>query len=154
MPEFIIFQQAVDTHQSFAFMLYCFHPKSKAGNTTDHPFKFFSQIILHVLYLLVFIGSSFRFHRRPFPFTAMLAFFFQFFIRMNRLFSIHLQNTMHHHIRIAADRRSKMTIMLKAQSIMADIFCSVFCFCHCADTQLFQHMLFRFAMYIFQQLIK
>src|SRR5690242_17282004 len=47
MPELIIFEQAVYTNKPFAFMFYCFYPEPETGDATDHPFKFFTQIIFH-----------------------------------------------------------------------------------------------------------
>ena len=62
-----------------------FYPKTKSCNPADHTFKLFSQKVLHILYLLIFVGSSFCFHCCSFPFAAMLAFLLHLFIGLDIL---------------------------------------------------------------------
>lgn len=95
--------QVSHRYHAFAFMCYCFYKKSKGSNTTDDALKFFAKVILHKLYLFVFITGTFCFHGFAFPIAAMFAFLFHFLIRLQVLIQAFLQYTVHHHIGITAD---------------------------------------------------
>src|ERR1700722_339992 len=72
MPEIIVFQQAVDTHQPLALVLNRLHPKPKCRHPADDTFELISQKGLHVLHLLVLIGRTLALHGRALPLAGML----------------------------------------------------------------------------------
>src|SRR5687767_1137434 len=117
----------MDTNKSLAFMFNCFHPKTKSSDSTDHAFKFISQKILHILNLFIFVSCSFSLHGCSFFITAMFTFFFDLFINDKIIIQSLFEYTMHHYIGIAANGRSKMTIMLESQTIVTNIFGGILC---------------------------
>ena len=80
MPEIIIVTKVTQTNKAFAFVFNGLNPESKSRNTADDAFEIFSQKLLHILHLLVFITCTFCFRSRSFPVTAMLTLLFHLFV--------------------------------------------------------------------------
>ena len=125
-----------------------FHIQSPVGDTGDHTFVFLSDVLFHIFYLLQLIrlplcligtalhlGRMFR-HLRQNLTIMLYALFLQ---TSPQLF---LDNTMDLQIRITADRRSKMTVILTGQSKMSGTLRAVFCLFHAAQGQSGDHRLF------------
>src|SRR5437667_11455132 len=134
MAEVIKIKKTVQADKTLALVFNCFQPKTKRSHSTNYSFKFFTQKILHVFYLFVFICRTFSFHGGSFSFTAMFALFFHLFIHTKFIFDDLVQHPVHNHIWITSNRGSKMTIVFKSQTIMANIFGGIFRLCHSANT--------------------
>src|SRR5690606_19192960 len=154
MFETVIGSKTGNRYHTLTQMLHGFGPESNLGYPTHNGIKLFAYEVAHVLHLLVLIGRSFTLHSSSFTLTTMGTFLLHFFIYFYAIFQYILQDTMRHNIGITANRRSKMTIVLKSQTIMPHIARRVFCFRHGANSQLMQHGFFRSALYILNQLIK
>ena len=66
---------------------------------------------------------------------------------------IAFQQTVHHHIRITADRRSEVCIIIHCQPVVTDIIRRIVGFLHGTDSQSLHQIFFRFTLYTIQQFI-
>ena len=108
------------------------HKNSKASNTADDTLKSITYKLLHILYLLQIGSIPFSINGNSLPLRSMVCSFCQLF---NNLLPLLLgnrscgkgfpQQTVHHQIRITADWRSKMGIILGRQAKMPQIFCCI-----------------------------
>ena len=108
------------------------HKNSKASNTADDTLKGITYKLLHILYLLQIGSIPLSINGNSLPLRGMVCSFCQL---LNNLLPLLLgnracgkrfpQQAVHHQIRITADWRSKMGIILGSQAKMSQIFCCI-----------------------------
>ena len=125
-----------------------FHIQPPPGDTGDHTLVFLSDVLLHIFYLLQLIRLPLCLIGTALHLGRMLS-----HLRQNIPVVLHslclqaspqllLDNAVDLQIRIAADRRSKMTVILTCQSKMSGTFRAVFRLLHAPQGQSGDHRLF------------
>ena len=125
-----------------------FHIQSPTGDTGDHTLVFLSDVLFHIFYLLQLICLPLCLIGTALHLGRMLS-----YLRKNIPVVLHslclqaspqllLDNAVDLQIRIAANRRSKMTVILTCQSEMSGTFRAVFRLLHAPQGQSGDHRLF------------
>ena len=125
-----------------------FHIQPPTGDTGDHTLVFLSDMLFHIFYLLQLIRLPLCLIGTALHLGRMLS-----YLRKNIPVVLHslclqaspqllLDNAVDLQIRIAADRRSKMTVILTCQSKMSGAFRAVFRLLHVPQGQSGDHRLF------------
>ena len=116
------------------------HEKAEAGNAADDALKGITHKLLHVLHLLEVSGITLCIYRDALPLGGMVCPLCQL---LHNLFPLVLrdgaclkglpQQAVHHQVRIAADWRGKVGIILCCQSEVPQVFRRVPCLLHGAQ---------------------
>ena len=137
-----------------------FHIQSPAGDTGDHTLVFLSDVLLHIFYLLQLIRLPLCLIGTALHLGIMLS-----HLRKNIPVVLHslclqaspqllLDNAVNLQIRISADRRSKMTVILTCQSEMSGAFRAVFRLLHAPQGEGGNHAFFGFSLHLAQGHLK
>ena len=90
-----------------------------------------SDLVLHEFYKFVLGARPFSLSCNHLTLRRMLALIFIICLALGiRSVEVHLQEPVHHRVRITADRRSEMCIELESEAIMSDIVSAVAGLCH------------------------
>ena len=132
LVEFIIIViQITQGYHTFTFILIDFHIQAELRHTADSSFKHLPQLVAHEFHLLILdtgtLGTGCQLLHRAAMFTQL---FILVLAGTAPSVSIPRQQPMHHHVRITADRGSKMRIVIKSQPVMPDIMRTITCLHH------------------------
>ena len=129
-------------YESFAFILLYLNEESEFRHTAYDAVELLPDASPHVLHLLVLYRSPFGIGGYLLHLAAVHAPFLQVVYRGEWLIGLQQgEQTVHHHIGVAADRGGEMGVVIKCQPVVPDVVGGVFGFGHSAHGKDVDHVL-------------
>ena len=126
-----------------------------AGNTADVGIEFFTKLVAHEFYHLVFDTVTLRILCYLLHFRTMFAkFLIMLLIGASATFCIFGKQTMNHCVRITADRRRKVGVILEGKSEVSDVVNRVLRFHHGTECYHLDEVVFWFTFTVGHQFVE
>ena len=136
------------------------HIHAPGCNAGNNAFKSLTDTLLHIFYFFQLICLALCLFCPPFHFTGLLSHLRQdrlvvlLFLFRHTTAQIVFNNAVDLQIRVTADRRCKMTVILCGQSKMPETVYGIFCLFHRSQRKAADHCLLRRTGYLCQKLLQ
>ncbi len=142
-----IIGEVAHRHKTFALVLVKLDIESPFGNARNYTGKYLSETVVHVFDLLVLDGCALGIGGKLLHVGRVLALFLELlYIHASATCEIALKKAVYHHVRIAADGRSKVGVVVETETIVADVRSGINSFCHGADSKCGKEILLTFTL--------
>ena len=139
----IVIVEVAHRYHAFAVVLIDLAVDTVARHATDVSIVDIANLVAHKLHHFIFYGVAFSILRYLFHVRAVFAeILIVLLVGRAAALLVFSKQTVYHRVRITADRRCEVSVVVEAQAEVTDVMCGVLCFHHCAQC----HTLHKFAL--------
>ena len=142
-------------HETLAFIVVELHIEAPLGHTGNHAFVFLAEMVAHILHLLVFYRRALGIRGELLHSGGVFALVLEFFdVDAAASGQIALEQTVNHHVGIAADGRGKVGIVVESEAVVAYILGCVDGFGHGAYGEHGEEIFLTLTLYVPQHFVE
>ena len=151
----VVIPEVAYRHQTFAHVVLQLNIEAPFRHSAHLTFEYLAKSVLEILGLLVLDRRALGLCSQLFHVAAVLAVFLilSLYHASASIVEIAVEQTVHHRIRIAADRRGKMRVVVEGKSVVTDVLGRIDRLCHRSDGKSREQVLLRTVVNILHQLV-
>ena len=150
----IIVGEVADRHETLAHRLVELHIESPFGHARDHAVVDLSEAVFHEFHLLIADRGALGVGGELLHVGIVAAFILELeLVGASAALGIAGEQTMDHHVGIAADRRSEVGVIWHREAVVADIVGGIDSLGHRTDGEDREHVLLPFSLHVAEQTV-